>query len=296
MPVSSLFGRLCFTPKTGRLSGTGASYPQPLAVTHEKTSLASRLASSRLPVDDTTEADTKPSSAGELTSTKECIFYFDWDDTLFPTTWLRRNNPGNKWYDPIHPSHPIAHQLADLDYSVAELLLKSSRLGKVVVISLARPPWIGMSMTNFFPTVEKVVEKLQIPVAYAMSEIQPGDVDGERLGVLLKSRAMLKHMKPGNSSAHFNQIISVGDSCFERYALHEAVQCGRKQPEKFRVHRDSLAKTVKLAEEPEAHEVHEQIKVLHAFLENMVDHPEDFDVNLSGGRFVPETAMLAHLL
>ena len=292
MSIASLFGRIC---KSGK------------SVTCSPDSLNEKCAPTRgLPVPtvsmniESVESQSSDDGASCLTpvvkslSAHRAVILIDYDDTLFPTSWLRKYNPGRKWYEPLPVGHAMDVELRELAFSVCLLLRRAKSLGEVVILSLARPPWIGLSLGNFFPEVGALIEDLEIPIVYAVEEIRAGDEneDETELGIRLKGRAMLRHIKRvakqnGCDCAQSNSyecpcpslplhppaVLSIGDSLFERFAAHEAV--GQSEENSMR-----KPKTLKLFEDPTAEKLHKQVKVVEAWLPAMVAHQEGFDLDL----------------
>ena len=44
--------------------------------------------------------------------------------------------------------------------------------GKVVLLTLARAPWVSESCKNFYPSVGRLITQLKIPIVYAQEGIQ----------------------------------------------------------------------------------------------------------------------------
>ena len=67
---------------------------------------------------------------------------FDWDDTLFPTTWLRSLSGSMRWQDPLDEASPYFPVFRDVSQRVSKLLHAASDLASVSIVTLATPSWM----------------------------------------------------------------------------------------------------------------------------------------------------------
>ena len=73
---------------------------------------------------------------------RETLIILDWDDTLFPSSWVIKNN-----LDIADPSTRIVFndEFKELDDIVYNLLYTMKKLGKVIIITNAMPEWVSLS-------------------------------------------------------------------------------------------------------------------------------------------------------
>jgi len=181
----------------------------------------------------------------EVFSTPEHTFIvFDWDDTLFPTHWIGSD-------ERLDPELPLDKQeglnredamamkrsLAVLQQGVINVLDAALKCGHVVIVTLASSPWVELSCENFFPRVGRFLKKHGIKIVYAQDvEALAGNPtsDGRDVDeisdpsdywIQVKQRAIMGEITAfyGNSGSSWKNIISVGDSNFERYATQAAL-------------------------------------------------------------------------
>lgn len=172
----------------------------------------------------------------------QTIIIYDWDDTLFPTTYVR-DDMDFHWRTPLMEQRGLPRsellaaraKLAACQRNVLTLLRDSLQLGKVVILTLARDPWVVESCKNFFPEVGELIESAKIPVVYAQNGVQVDynklamstDEAVERHWAGVKGRAIAKTVSgfysqyPGQS---WKNVISIGDSDFERLGTMQATQ------------------------------------------------------------------------
>ena len=203
---------------------------------------------------------------------------FDWDDTLFPTTWLRSLSAELRWQDPVNQGSPYFPVFRDIAQRVAKLLHIASELGSVSIVTLGAPSWLRHSLLNFIPEVHQAMADRQVKVAFARDEIDPTQVEHD--SIQLKSRAMHRLLNqfyshyPGQS---WKNVVSIGDSLFERQALVDVIE-GHDQPEGKRCR----CKTLKLADAPDLEQFNSQLDLLSVWLRYIIRYDDDCDIDLNG--------------
>jgi hypothetical protein len=180
-------------------------------------------------------------------------------------------------------------------------------LGEVVLVTLARAPWVRDACRNFYPGVWEVLEELKVKVVYAQDE--PGldrsqtkgmsDEELEEFWCRAKGTAIGKELRriyskyPGQS---WKNILSIGDSDFERLGTLGATKDYMKQlgiikdddgamltgegsvgGKKFKVR----TKTFKMVTQPSVDELAVEIDMCRQWLPLMVDFDAGFEIDLS---------------
>ncbi|CAK0840920.1 unnamed protein product, partial [Prorocentrum cordatum] len=84
-------------------------------------------------------AQARRSSQDEFASPRQTIIILDWDDTLFPTSYVRDRQS------------PDRIRLARAAAAAEQLLRRAAALGEVRIVTLAKAPWVSMSCEHFFP-------------------------------------------------------------------------------------------------------------------------------------------------
>merc|ERR1712232_76549 len=95
------------------------------------------------------------SSSGSATWPSSLLIY-DWDDTLFPTTWVQKNDLVS--FHSVTTMDQFAH-LGRLAQCVHENLSLSKRLGKVIIVTNADAGWVELSCSRFMPSLRWLLEE-----------------------------------------------------------------------------------------------------------------------------------------
>jgi len=93
------------------------------------------------------------------------LIIFDWDDTLFPTSWIFNLNI---IIDNVINIKNYIVYFNELDNAVSKLLFESLKLGKVVIITNANINWINMTK-YVLPKTSKLINEY-IPIISARDE------------------------------------------------------------------------------------------------------------------------------
>jgi hypothetical protein len=242
----------------------------------------------------------------------------DWDDTLFPTTWIRSDLQLN-WQKTIAEQlrsaaerSTIEKHLKGLERQVEAFLRLASELTTVFIVTLARKPWVEVSSRNFMPMFDSLLKELDIKVIYARdfidakteqdynaAEFVSSDSEIE-FWTKAKARAMEDYIttfyKQSNSS--WKNIMSFGDSEIERLALKslsrrhmvELAKDGQMVTEGLTaevVKRDGYfqtlrTKTLKMLDDPSVEELIAEINLASRWLPYLVKNECGIDVAIEG--------------
>jgi hypothetical protein len=111
------------------------------------------------------------------TDANQTIIVLDWDDTIFPTTWVKEDLKLNWRYTPEQQLKPgetldtIVELLGKLSDRMSFFLQQASNSAKVVIVTLAKRPWVKNSCENFCPSLLELIDRLGIPVVYAQESV-----------------------------------------------------------------------------------------------------------------------------
>lgn len=252
---------------------------------------------------------------------------FDWDDTLFPTSYLiddlclNHKKPLKDQRLPRDLYQELSESLKELEQSVAELLRLALTRGKVILVTLARSPWVEDSCRAFFPHVGDVIKTLGIKAVYAQQGVQIDydkrkmmcDQEIETFYADLKGKAISREVEAFYSQYEgqsWKNIISIGDSDFERlgtmmmtqdYMRRRGMIKDTDSAANFPVaiaSNEALAlntgttdvnghvykvrtKTFKMLDCPTIGELREEVQFLRRWLPKMVELDDGFDADLS---------------
>lgn len=171
----------------------------------------------------------------------QSMIIFDWDDTLFCTTFL-----GNLGFVDI-PQEILA-TLKPLDESAIKVLKKSLEHGQVFIITNSTEGWVQYSSKLFLPKTHELIIQKKIEVISARSgyeELFPGDYHR------WKTEAFLGIKKNFDKNIITN-LICLGDSHIEIDAAHVLAQ-------EFS---QAMIKTIKFREGPRPDELVKQLELV----------------------------------
>jgi len=115
----------------------------------------------------TVDSTVSTGSASEWHGASQTMIIFDWDDTLCPSTWIRNNRPALSYFRPPPQEERFTKPLEEFQSVVCEILETALQMGKVIIVTNAKEPWVTTSCINFMPKVLPFLEK--IPIVYAQS-------------------------------------------------------------------------------------------------------------------------------
>lgn len=163
----------------------------------------------------------------------QTMIVLDWDDTLFPSTFVRtdmRFNLGLPLQDQRLSPETIEHAravLAECAASAERLLRLCASCGKVVIVTLARMNWVADSCKFFYPGIARVLKELRIETVYArygmnLDAQQVQNLTPEETAQLwsqIKGKAISEEIGKFYSQYEgqsWKNVISIGDSVFEK--------------------------------------------------------------------------------
>lgn len=136
------------------------------------------------------------------------LIILDWDDTLFPTSWLAKNKIDLTKQVLIKKYEKYFEYLDKLVYS---LLLKLQQYGKVVIITNAAMLWIEIT-ANVMPNTVKILNNIDVISAKdKYKKFSNNIMDWKKISFL---KYMIKYKE-----SNFKNVISIGDAEYEYEAL-----------------------------------------------------------------------------
>ena len=171
------------------------------------------------------------------------IIIFDWDDTLFPTSFL---TPGGIFNEDIKLSEVDKNKLLILEQCTFTLLNEAIKKGNVYIITNAGKGWVEYSANKFYPSIKNFLSEIEIISARGEYEkMYPGNSRQWKIQAFL---TLLKYV----DIKLVTNIICIGDSLFE-------MEAGRILASKFT---KAFIKTVKFKEVPKLDELIKQLKLV----------------------------------
>lgn len=205
-------------------------------------------------------------SEGNFSKEETCIV-FDWDDTLFPSSFIERKRL-------IHTTGhisdlPVEMQrgFQQLENRISGLLSLACDFGTVLIITNAQKGWVELVVSKFMPGMLKLLDSIRVVSARSSFErLFPGDP------LCWKAAAFAHelHLIQREEGTALRNILSFGDSQEERTAVK--IAAGQLQ---------SKAKSVKFVDTPSPKQLHQQMEVVHKCLEWICRYHGDLDVVLT---------------
>ena len=182
-------------------------------------------------------------SPGTKTKKFNALFIYDWDDTLFPTSFLF--NEG--LIDVNDLSEKLINLFSILEEIIINILTFSIKKGEVYIITNSSIGWFKYSSDKYYPNLRYLLDKIKIISARdAYEKAYPGQ------NKFWKSKSFLDLRKEINNNLVTN-MICLGDSLIEL----EAAKTLASQLN------NSFVKTIKFKENPEFEDLIKQLNLIN---------------------------------
>lgn len=186
------------------------------------------------------------------------LIILDWDDTLFPTSWILEN--GLNVYDKNN-FHRFKLYFKKLDKILFKLLTKLSFFGSVIIVTNALPEWISVS-SKFLLSSYPIIKNTKIISARKIYQNKVNASDW-------KKHAFHDELTNITKNKNIINIISVGDAEYEYQALINLHHSHDK---------NKLLKSVKLIKNPSHDALIDQLDVLHNAIPHICLKPYHADL------------------
>jgi len=278
----------------------------------------SSVAPSEVPVPTGYNRGVRRNSQESFAERMHTTLVLDWDDTLFPTTWVREDCKLDWRFsleEQLRPGQRLDAIKALLEkhlLRVTEFFSEAEVLCNIFIVTLARRPWVENSMMKFMPGLQSIMEKHALKVIYAQEVADPKEVneymqdgkktpeEGQAFWTAVKGTAIAKELDAFHRryDASWKNVISLGDSDFERYGTVWAGQDYMKREMEGGsvlqtgqtaegVSKDGhlkrlRVKTVKMLDKPTVLELTAELTLLRRWLPHVVRKDAGFDVEIDG--------------
>ncbi|CAK0788407.1 unnamed protein product [Prorocentrum cordatum] len=197
----------------------------------------------------------------------ENLVIFEWDDTLFPTTWLGEQGLLDEDCVITPAQDAQLEALADL---AAVTLETAKRRGGVAIVTNAEQGWVEMSCEAIMPSLQPHLAGVTIVSARSRHE-RPGFFEPTRWKCLAFEelvREVYGAADPSGVAVRRN-ISSIGDSEYEMEALKWIATST-----------DCHAKCLKLVQQPCLEKLMEQHEQLARIVDEVVDYHGNLDYKI----------------
>jgi len=141
------------------------------------------------------------------------IILIDWDDTLFPTTWLQVNNI--KLTNDDNLINNLYPYFKELDERIYKLFSEMKKYGKIIIVTNAMVRWVHISGRVLKKSYEYIVQNVNIISARDLYQHEhPTDVYKWKENTFVK-----EIQKFINHCGKTHSLISIGDADYEYKAL-----------------------------------------------------------------------------
>lgn len=142
-------------------------------------------------------------------SKNKTLFILDWDDTLFPTNWVMKNNI-NLMIPNSRDRYTVYFE--QLDRVLSSFLKKLLKMGKVVIVTNALTDWVNVS-SEVLPHTYQLLKKVDIVSAR-------GRYKGKTSQIMdWKILAFRDVINQEFKNTNLMNVISIGDAEYEYQAL-----------------------------------------------------------------------------
>jgi hypothetical protein len=203
----------------------------------------------------------RPKVKVQLMNKEDTLIILDWDDTLFPTSWVMENNINLNNIEVRNRYHDMFSSLNTLLYN---FLRKCMMNGRIIIVTNAMPGWVKIS-ASVMPSVNAIIDK--IPVVSARKDNQhvtKNIMDWKKLSFKKEYINFMQNKTILN-------IISIGDAEYEYKALVDLY--------KLNPNRKKILKSVKLIKSPDYETLLDQLDVLSQSIYSISKVNRHLDLN-----------------
>ena len=224
------------------------------------------------------------------------IIFIDWDDTLFPTTWIHNNN-----IDCTNKEDINKYKLffLELDKSITNLLeiLTNNNDNAVYIITNANKKWVELCLVNL-PNTSLIIEKdviiLSAKDIYNQKTNSIMDwkvltfkdvINNVYINNALELEGLYAPLHTSNPMQFIGNVISIGDSNYEYTALLNLYEYFKSNGFKLyntskKKEKEYLLKNIKLVEKPEFDILVNQLHVLKKNINDIIEQKNVVDILL----------------
>lgn len=192
-----------------------------------------------------------------LTTRDKTLIIFDWDDTLYPTSWITKNG-----IDLTDPKSRYKHMgyFDKLDKYLSHLIKNANKLGQTIIITNAMPEWIELSLT-VLPRLAKLI--IDIKIISARKNYQ-------HMSDMANWKVLAFRDYITKSNTKYANIISLGDAEYEHNALINLYKWD-KLPHKY-------LKSIKFMRSIDYDVVMKQLDIMSKYMSSIVSAKRHLDL------------------
>lgn len=214
------------------------------------------------------------------------IFIIDWDDTLYPTTWVNKNSID---LSKTNSLQEYRIYFLELDKTISSLLESLNQVGDIWIVTNANLNWIKSCLSSLELTKKTIItNKIRIVSArdsYSTNSSSPTEWKILTFQDIMEDiiKKISKRIKPNT----YINIISIGDAMYEYMALINLDNFIKTYTNKYFHSLQSeqqlkyFLKNIKFIEKPDFDYVIDQMNVLEKNKNDIVNKLEFIDLKFS---------------
>lgn len=192
------------------------------------------------------------------------LIFIDWDDTLFPTEWIKTSD-----VDLGNPNEAMISMFHELDILITDMIINMLFLGDVLIVTNGSNGWVNGCL-NVLPNFKQIIENDAITVTSARDLFQ-NEHDKEQWKKLAFKMFFNEHISNTVGSHH---ILSFGDSEDEHTAVIELKTYNVIE------NQNRIIKSVKFIKYPSLNQLVIQLQTIRMLYEEIIGKDEDHIFNL----------------
>lgn len=187
------------------------------------------------------------------------LFILDWDDTLFPTNWVTKNNI-NLLINETQEQYMIYFQ--EVDRILSKLLRNLMTMGRIIIVTNAMPDWIKLS-SICLPQTYNLLKKIKVISA----KLEYRTISSNPMN--WKKMAFRDIIDNEFVNTKLINIISIGDAEYEYQALISLNDNTR------------FLKSIRFMKNPSHDLLIDQLEVLNNAIKNIWIKPKHLDLKFN---------------
>ena len=187
------------------------------------------------------------------------LFIIDWDDTLFPTTWLFKTNMVNNLYFNVTKLKKRLHTLDILLYDTLSILKK---FGDIAIVTNASSEWIEQT-SKMLPKTRHILQDITIISAKDIYE-QTANIN------IWKIHAFNDFFGNKIYNNTLYNILSLGDANYEHEALDSFNYIKNKK----------ILKSIRFIKSPNIEQIYNQLIVFKQNIEGISIKNSNLNIHL----------------
>lgn len=195
---------------------------------------------------------------------KNTLFILDWDDTLFPTSFVVKQGISvinltkyNKFYD----------MFSELDNALSTFLSILQKYGRIIIVTNAHLNWVAMSST-LLPKSKNIMKNFLIVSA------RNDHKDESNSMMDWKKKSFQTIIQEYYTNHKFVNIISIGDAEYEYHALINLYYINKFSRNK----KLFLLKSVKFVKNPNPENIIEQLNIVSKHIKKILYSRKHLDL------------------